>query len=94
MYNNINSNNINIQICNIIFSIYFISQKIKNFHNISVSFNSKKYSRFILIIIKMPIDINLLRPERGGDPEKVKESQRRRYADVTIVDKVMDLDKV
>lgn len=42
----------------------------------------------------MPIDINLLRPERGGDPEKVKESQRRRYADVTIVDKVMDLDKV
>lgn len=94
MYNNINSNNINIQICNIIFSIYFISQKIKNFHNIPVSFNSKKYSRFILIIIKMPIDINLLRPERGGDPEKVKESQRRRYADVTIVDKVMDLDKV
>lgn len=30
--------------------------------------------------------------ERGGDPEVVRESQRRRYKDVTLVDKVLDLD--
>lgn len=30
--------------------------------------------------------------ERGGDPELVRESQRRRYADVGLVDKVLELD--
>jgi hypothetical protein len=38
----------------------------------------------------MPIDINLLRPERGGDPEIVRESQRRRFASVDLVDQVGD----
>ncbi|PSC72955.1 Serine-tRNA ligase [Micractinium conductrix] len=38
------------------------------------------------------LDINLFRTERGGDPEVVRESQRRRYKDVTLVDKVLDLD--
>jgi seryl-tRNA synthetase len=27
--------------------------------------------------------------ERGGDPEKIKESQRRRYAPVEVVDEVI-----
>lgn len=27
--------------------------------------------------------------ERGGDPEKIKESQRRRFASVEIVDEVV-----
>lgn len=40
----------------------------------------------------MPIDINLLRPDRGGNPETVKESQRRRNASVELVDTVMALD--
>ena len=55
----------------------------------------------------MPIDINLLRPDRGksrlqkeltrefligGDPEKVKASQRARFADEAIVDQIMELD--
>lgn len=31
-------------------------------------------------------------PERGGNPELVRESQRRRYADVSLVDKVLELD--
>ena len=31
--------------------------------------------------------------ERGGDPELVRESQRRRYADVGLVDKVLELDQ-
>ena len=40
----------------------------------------------------MPIDINLLRKEKGGDPELVKKSQRERFADETLVDQVIALD--
>lgn len=36
----------------------------------------------------MPIDINLLREDRGGNPALVKESQRRRFASVELVDQV------
>ncbi|KAK3284060.1 hypothetical protein CYMTET_8269 [Cymbomonas tetramitiformis] len=38
------------------------------------------------------LDINLFRADKGGDPEKIRESQRRRYADVDLVDKVIELD--
>lgn len=31
--------------------------------------------------------------EKGGNPELVRESQRRRFADVTLVDKVIQLDQ-
>ena len=34
----------------------------------------------------MPIDIKLLRADQGGDPELVRESQRKRFARVEIVD--------
>ena len=34
------------------------------------------------------LDINLLRAEKGGNPDLVRESQRRRFADVTLVDQV------
>lgn len=30
--------------------------------------------------------------DKGGDPEKIRESQRRRYADVGLVDRVVELD--
>lgn len=40
----------------------------------------------------MPIDINLLRTEKGGDPEKVRQSQRDRNADETLVDQVIEID--
>lgn len=39
----------------------------------------------------MVLDINLFRVSKGGNPEKVKESQRRRYASTEIVDKVIEL---
>lgn len=39
------------------------------------------------------LDINLFREEKGGNPEKIRESQRRRFADVKIVDEVIELDK-
>lgn len=29
--------------------------------------------------------------ERGGDPEKVRESQRRRHADLCVVDDIISL---
>ncbi|OMP09084.1 hypothetical protein COLO4_05829 [Corchorus olitorius] len=39
------------------------------------------------------LDINLFREEKGNDPNLVRESQRRRFADVGIVDKIISLDK-
>ncbi|GJP55318.1 hypothetical protein CLOM_g14293 [Closterium sp. NIES-68] len=39
------------------------------------------------------LDINLFRAEKGGNPEIIRESQRRRYAKVELVDEVIALDK-
>jgi seryl-tRNA synthetase len=44
----------------------------------------------------MGIDINLFRKEKGGDPEKIKEIQRKRYKpqeEIDRVDKIVELDK-
>ena len=39
------------------------------------------------------LDINLLRAEKGGNPDVVRESQRRRYAkDSNMVDEVIAVD--
>ncbi|KAJ3116876.1 Cytosolic seryl-tRNA synthetase [Phlyctochytrium bullatum] len=40
----------------------------------------------------MGLDINLFRVDRGGNPELVKESQRRRYQPEEEVDKIIELD--
>lgn len=40
----------------------------------------------------MGLDINDFRKEKGGDPEKIKESQKKRYAKVELVDEVVELD--
>ena len=39
------------------------------------------------------IDINLLRVEKGGNPDAVRESQRKRGASVALVDEIIQLDK-
>ncbi|KAL3651432.1 hypothetical protein CASFOL_004434 [Castilleja foliolosa] len=39
------------------------------------------------------LDITEFRVEKGGNPEKIRESQRRRFADVGLVDEVIELDK-
>ncbi|XP_008809578.2 serine--tRNA ligase-like [Phoenix dactylifera] len=39
------------------------------------------------------LDINIFRAEKGFDPERVRESQRRRFASVEIVDEIIHLDK-
>lgn len=41
----------------------------------------------------MVLDINLFRKERGGNPELIKESQRRRFKPVEIVDEIIALDE-
>jgi seryl-tRNA synthetase len=38
------------------------------------------------------LDINLLREEKGGRPDVVRESQRKRGASVALVDEVIELD--
>lgn len=39
------------------------------------------------------LDINLFREEKGNNPEIIRESQRRRFASVEIVDEIIKLDK-
>ncbi|KAF3454459.1 hypothetical protein FNV43_RR04906 [Rhamnella rubrinervis] len=39
------------------------------------------------------LDINLFREEKGHNPEIIRESQRRRFANVELVDEVIRLDK-
>ncbi|CAI9102246.1 OLC1v1000487C1 [Oldenlandia corymbosa var. corymbosa] len=40
------------------------------------------------------LDINLFREDKGNNPEVIRESQRRRFADVNLVDEVIQLDKL
>lgn len=40
----------------------------------------------------MGLDINLFRKDKGKDPNVVKESEKRRFRDTALVDKVIDLD--
>lgn len=41
----------------------------------------------------MVLDIDELRPEKGGNPDKVRENQRLRFNDVTMVDKIIESDE-
>jgi len=41
----------------------------------------------------MPIDITHFRKEKGGDPEAVRQSQKARFADETLVDTIIELDE-
>ena len=41
----------------------------------------------------MTLDINFFRPEKGGDPDKIRKNQERRFADPTMVDKVVKSDE-
>ena len=40
----------------------------------------------------MVLDIELFRPDKGGDPDKIRENQRKRFKDVSYVDKVVEAD--
>lgn len=40
----------------------------------------------------MVLDLDLFRPEKGGDPEKIKENQRKRFKSVDLVTTVVEQD--
>ncbi|KAJ8369520.1 hypothetical protein SKAU_G00095480 [Synaphobranchus kaupii] len=40
----------------------------------------------------MVLDLDLFRTDKGGDPEKVKETQAKRFKDVSLVDKLVHAD--
>ncbi len=42
----------------------------------------------------MPIDINFLRKDKGGDPDFWRENQRKRFQDAGLVDLVVGYDEV
>ncbi|CAI5447984.1 unnamed protein product [Caenorhabditis angaria] len=42
----------------------------------------------------MVLDMDLFREEKGGNPELIRESQRKRFKDVTLVDQVIEWDQV
>ncbi|XP_043725388.1 serine--tRNA ligase-like [Telopea speciosissima] len=39
------------------------------------------------------LDINIFREDKGNNPERIRESQRRRFSSVEIVDEIIHLDK-
>lgn len=41
---------------------------------------------------KMVLDLDQFRTDKGGDPEIVRETQRKRFKDVTLVDKLVAAD--
>ncbi|XP_026776657.3 serine--tRNA ligase, cytoplasmic isoform X1 [Pangasianodon hypophthalmus] len=41
----------------------------------------------------MVLDLDLFRTDKGGDPEIVRETQRKRFKDVSLVDKLVQADK-
>lgn len=41
---------------------------------------------------KMVLDLDLFRTDKGGDPEIIRETQRKRFKDVTLVDKLVAAD--
>ncbi|KAI2649569.1 Serine--tRNA ligase, cytoplasmic [Labeo rohita] len=41
----------------------------------------------------MVLDLDLFRTDKGGDPEIVRETQRKRFKDVSLVDKLVEADK-
>lgn len=40
----------------------------------------------------MVLDIELFRPEKGGNPDKIRENQKKRFKDVGLVDIIVDND--
>jgi seryl-tRNA synthetase len=42
----------------------------------------------------MVLDLDLFRPEKGGDPTKIRKNQEKRFKDVALVDKVVEKDVI
>ncbi len=53
-----------------------------------------RHSRLKSVHSSNMLDIDLFRTEKGGDPEKIRENQRRRFADPAMVDRVINSDEL
>lgn len=42
----------------------------------------------------MPIDLNDLRVARGGNPDVIRESEKRRFGRPELVDEIIEMDEV
>lgn len=42
----------------------------------------------------MVLDLDLFRTDKGGDPDKIRENQRKRFKDVDLVNTVIEQDAV
>ena len=42
----------------------------------------------------MVLDVDLFRADKGGDPEKIRENQRKRFKDVKLVDTIIEKDNL
>lgn len=41
----------------------------------------------------MSIDINLFRKEKGGDPDLIKDSEKKRFKNPLVVDEIIEQDE-
>lgn len=41
----------------------------------------------------MVLDLELFRADKGGDPERIRQNQIKRFKDVSLVDEVSENDK-
>lgn len=65
-------------------------RQLKNLIPVSIEkFGSRT---FIQSAIDMVLDLDLFRPDKGGDPDAMRENQKKRFKDVGMVNKVIDLD--
>ena len=46
----------------------------------------------VVCVVRMVLDLLLFRADQGGDPDKLRELQKKRFKDVTHVDKVVEAD--
>ena len=40
----------------------------------------------------MVLDLDLFRPDKGGNPDAIKENQKKRFKDLGMIDKITELD--
>ena len=63
---------------------------LKNF--VSLSIKNTGSRSFFKSAINMVLDLDLFRPDKGGNPDAIKENQKKRFKDVGMVDKITALD--
>ena len=47
---------------------------------------------FFASAIAMVLDLDLFRPDKGGNPDAIKENQKKRFKDLGMIDKITELD--